>query len=441
MSKVSVRLKSKLNANSLILLLRNNFSIISDNREGNKSFKFSDVLMSAYAMFSLKLSSLLSFQDTYLKDKQNLHSVYQISKVPSDTRMREVIDEIDPIDIQLIFSKVFKRLQRGKELEKFRFMGDFYLVSGDGTEYFSSKTVHCKNCQQRNLRDNSIEYYHQFYGAAIVHPDVKQVIPLASEPIVRQDGETKNDCERNASKRFLEKFKKAHPKLKAIIIEDALSSNAPHINEIRKHHLHFILGVKESDHKYLFDYVNKRKETGQVKEHTVVEKDITHIFSFINDVPLNKSNTDVTINFLEYWEVNNKTGKEQHFAFVTEFKLIESNVYNIMRGGRARWKIENETFNTLKNQGYHFEHNYGHGNMNLSVNLALLMMLAFLIDQTLEISCNLFRGALKEKKRRVRFWDAVRGLFNSFEFESMNQIYEAILYGHQKPKIQILNSS
>jgi len=112
-----------------------------------------------------------------------------------------------------------------------------------------------------------------------------------------------------------------------------------------------------------------------------------------------------------------------------------------MRGGRARWKIENETFNTLKNQDYHFDHNYGHGSKNLSVNLAMLMMLAFLIDQALEISCNLFQGALKKETQRIRLWETVRNLFNSFLFDSMNQIYEAILFGHQKPKIIINNSS
>ena len=70
------------------------------------------------------------------------------------------------------------------------------------------------------------------------------------------------------------------------------------------------------------------------------------------------------------------------------------NVFRLMRGGRARWKIENETFNTLKNQGYNFEHNYGHGEQNLSVVFAMLMMLAFLVDQTQQLCCALFRAAL-----------------------------------------------
>ena len=438
MANKSVKIKKNLNANSLLNLLRECFGSISDLRDDNKKYELADILMSAFAVFSLKSPSILAFKKAYSNEEQNLHSIYQISEVPGETRIRETIDTIKSSNIQDIFPKIFKQLEESNELEKFLFMGEYYLVSGDGTEYFASKMVCCDNCMRRNLKNGSTEYYHQFYGAAIVHPAMKQVIPLASEPIIRQDGDNKNDCERNASKRFLTRFKNDHPQLPAIIIEDALASNAPHIKEILNHNFHYILGVKEADHKYLFAYVKDQKKAGNVTEHTILEGDITHIFSFINDAPLNKSNEDVRVNFLEYWELNNKTGKKQHFSYVTDFKINRQNTYDLMRGGRARWKIENETFNTLKNQDYHFEHNYGHGKENLSVNFALLMMLAFLIDQTLEISCELFQGALEKKGQRIRLWETVRHLYESFVFDSMNQVYEAIFYGYQKPKIEII---
>ena len=79
--------------------------------------------------------------------------------------------------------------------------------------------------------------------------------------------------------------------------------------------------------------------------------------------------------------------------------LTPDNVDVIMRGGRARWKIENETFNTLKNQGYHLEHNYGHGEQNLSVVFAMLMMLAFLVDQTQQLCCPVFQAAGRNWER------------------------------------------
>ncbi len=441
MDTVKINTKKNLNANNLIELLREEFSSINDTRDANKSIELIDILMSAYAIFSLKHPSLLSFRNQYLEDKENLESIYQIKKVPSDNEMREVIDEIETADIQSIFKIFFKILQRGKELKKYLFMEKYYLVSCDGTEYFQSKKICCKNCMVRNLKNGVTENYHQFYGAAIVHPDIKQVIPLSPEPIIRQDGSKKNDCERNASKRWIANFRKSHPKLSVIIIEDALASNAPHIKELIKHDLRFILGAKESDHKYLFEYISVEKKLGNVIEHTIIEDKKTHIFSFANNVPLNESNKNLLVNFVEYWEVNNKTNKIQHFSWVTDIKIKTGNVYDIMLGGRARWKIENETFNTLKNQGYHFTHNYGHGKKNLSVNLAVIMMLAFLIDQMLELSCNLFQGALKKKGARIRLWENVRSLFNEYLFDSMNQIYEAIIFGHKKSKIEILNSS
>ena len=114
-------------------------------------------------------------------------------------------------------------------------------------------------------------------------------------------------------------------------------------------------------------------------------------------MPLNESNPDELVNVLEYWEIH-PDGKVQHFSWITDFLLVPKKVWDIMRGGRARWKIENETFNTLKNQGYHLEHNYGHGEQNLSVVLALLMMLAFLVDQVQQLCCPLFQAAWHKMK-------------------------------------------
>ena len=85
-------------------------------------------------------------------------------------------------------------------------------------------------------------------GAAIIHPDWHEVIPLMPEPIVQQDGTAKNDCERNAAKRFMAKLRQDHPHLKFIVTEDSLSSNAPHIETLHDYGCHSILGVKEGDH-------------------------------------------------------------------------------------------------------------------------------------------------------------------------------------------------
>jgi hypothetical protein len=107
--------------------------------------------------------------------------------------------------------------------------------------------------------------------------------------------------------------------------------------------------------------------------------------------------------------------------------ITKDNARHLVRGGRARWKIENETFNTLKNQGYHFEHNYGHGKQNLSVVFTMLMMLAFLVDQAQQRCCPLFQAVMKKVGSKRLLWERVRSHFYHFVFRSMRDLQEAVL--------------
>jgi len=137
---------------------------------------------------------------------------------------------------------------------------------------------------------------------------------------------------------------------------------------------------------------------------------------------------DCNVNFLECWETQSN-GKVQHFSWVTDFTLTCDNIYDIMRGGRARWKIENETFNTLKNQGYHFEHNFGHGQRNLSSVMAFLMLQAFLIDQVQALACEVFQQAVIASKGKKRFWTRVRSSFTEMYVDTWEDMYMAFIYG------------
>jgi hypothetical protein len=214
-------------------------------------------------------------------------------------------------------------------------------------------------------------------GAVLIHPDRRAVIPLMPEPLVKHDGTEKNDCERTAAKRVIVKLRQDHPNLKLIVTEESLSSNAPHIQVLQDHKLHDILGVKEGDHAFLVAHVAEAEQAGRVTyyDRNDVATGVRHRFRFLRDVPLNEAHADLRVNFLECWEWDGD--QEQHCSWVTDLRVTKGTVYQIMRGGRARWRMENATFNTLKNQGYHYEHNYGHGYQHLSVVFAVLMMLAF----------------------------------------------------------------
>src|SRR4029077_10336678 len=288
------------------------------------------------------------------------------------------------------------------------------------------------SCLHTVHRNGSVTYAHQLLGAAIIHPDVRAVIPLMPEPIGKHDGTDKNDCERNAAKRFVATLRQDHPHLKFIVTEDSLSSNAPHIETLQHHDLHYILGVKEGDHAFLFQQIQAAEHAGRVTYYERHDRaaGVVHRFRFVNDVPLNASNVDVRVNFIEYWEISDT--KVQHFSWVTDLRVSMRNVFHLMRGGRARWKIENETFNTLKNQGYHFEHNYGHGEQNLSVVFATIMMLAFLVDQTQQLCCALFRAVWAKLGSKRLLWERLRALFYGYHLESMRELLEALFYGYER---------
>ena len=149
-----------------------------------------------------------------------------------------------------------------------------------------------------------------------------------------------------------------------------------------------------------------------------------------NDVPLNAANTRGRVNFIEYWEQG--ADKVQHFRWVTDIRVSTRNVYHLMRRGRARWKIENETCNTLKNQGSHFEHNYGHGEQHLSVVFAILLLLAFLVDQAQQLWCALCQAVWAKLGSKRLLWERMRALFYDYAFTSMRQLFEALLYGFKK---------
>ncbi len=397
--------RKHLSADALFGLLRTGFADIADHRPGKPDISLTDALMSAFAMFSLKSPSLLAFDQE--RTEGNLQRVYGIERIPCDTAMREILDPVKPKYLRPLFKAIFRALQRGKALEEMVFVEGYYLLALDGTGYFSSQQIHCASCLERHHRNGTVTYAHQMLGAALIHPDRREVIPLMPE---RRD----------------------HPHLQLIVTEDSLSSNAPHIQVLQEHHVHYILGVKEGDHAYLFAQVAAAEHAGRVTyyDRDDPETGLRHRFRFISDMPLNESHTDLRVNFLECWEW--EQDKVQHFSWVTDLRVNKGTVYQIMRGGRARWRIENETFNTLKNQGYHFEHNYGHGYQHLSVVFAVLMMLAFLVDQVQQLCCPLFQAVWAKLGSKRRLWERMRALFYAYVLTSMRQLFEALFYGLQK---------
>jgi hypothetical protein len=420
--------------------VREAFDLIPDHRQEAKcDITLADALMSGLAVFALKFPSLLKFDEQRREDhiRHNLETLYGVKQAPCDTQLREITDPVEPAAIHPAFRSVLQIAYDTGVLEKYRFLDRFILVSVDGTGLFGSTAVSCSDCAIKQTRGGDTLYYHQLVGAVIVHPDRKHVLPLIPEPILRHDGETKNDCEQTAVKRLLIRLRRDYPKWPMLIVEDALFSKGPHLKLLKELNISYIIGVKEGDHAHLFEAVKAHEDDdtmGGLVQHDE-QKDVTCVFRFVNGLELNKSHPDIKINFLEYVEL--EAGRVRcRFTWVTDQEITEHNCIAIMRGGRARWKVENETFNTLKNQGYRLEHNYGHGQEHLSTNFALLMMLAFLVDQLQELACVPFQQARQRFRSRTSLWDRMRALFVGYFIDGWDIFWEAIIRGHRVARLQ-----
>ncbi len=402
------------------------FEQIEDKRSSNSSYSIFDALKCGFAIYSLKCASLFSFRKRSKAEESNLQSVYRIEKIPSDNGLRQILDGINPCDIQKGFHALFKRIRRIGILDEFRFWSKYFILSIDGVEHFCSKSINCQHCMQRKHRNGTVSNYHAMLSAAIVHPDKKEVFVLDNEPIVKQDGAKKNDCERNAAKRLFTNLKALHAKDYIIFVFDALYACAPIIRQlIENQRWKFVINITPDGNKSLFRQFEGRDQRKQVKWYLVEDEKGLHRFGYTNDLALNNSAADVRVNML-YYEFTNHKGEKLTFTWCTNIKLNKANVYKIMKMGRSRWKIENETFNTLKNQGYNFEHNFGHGQQNLCTNFAFLMMLAFCVDQIQQSSCQYFKKILQDLKTRVKLWESLRSVFKILPCKDMAQIFFCI---------------
>ena len=178
----------------------------------------------------------------------------------------------------------------------------------DGTGHHTSRSVKCKNCRVRNHRDGTGTCHHQMLGAAIVHPDLKEVLPLAPEPIRNDDGAAKNDCERNASRCLVSDLRREHPHMKAVIVEDSLASNGPHIGALMENDFRFMRGARPKDRELPFSWF----EAGGTRETWKRRDRGTGAFQRFDwdcGLPLNDARFGLKVNMPEYVE----TGKASMF--------------------------------------------------------------------------------------------------------------------------------
>jgi len=409
----------------------------ADPRPGsNLHYQLRDFFLSAFAVFFSQSPSFLAHQALMEKEKggSNARSIFAIRGIPSDNQIRGVLDEIDPVVVRPAYRMTVDLLKDRRVLEKFRFLEGKYLLALDGTGYFFSESIHCPGCTVQHHRDGRTTYSHSVLLPALVHPERSQVIPLEPEFITRQDGEEKQDSEYQAAQRWLQSMGSRYAPWGTVLLGDDLFASQPMIEAVRAQQVSYIFVAKPASHKYLYEELTGlEKLNGQQRvsrRHWTGRAHRTVIYRYANKVGLNaRRNDGIEVNWLEITILDDKGKSTFHSAFITDLEITEQNVASLAEAGRCRWKIENENTNTLKTKGYHFEHNFGHGQKYLSCTLLSLNVLAFLFHTVLELldtRVALLRASLP---RRDTFYQHLAALTQYWRFDSWHHLVIFMLQG------------
>ena len=402
----------------------------------NTRYTLQDAVLGAFGIFFTQSPSFLEYQRRlqYTKGQNNVHTLFDVERIPCDNQVRKLLDPIAPSHLDSVFMEVFEGLEQQRMLTHFRVLRDQLLVALDGTNYFSSKAIHCANCLTRQLSNGQTLYYHAAITPVIVCPGQSQVIALPPAYIMPQDGHIKQDCERAAGKRWLATHAEQVAPHGVTLLGDDLYSNQPFCTLVLHHHFNFIFTCKPDSHPKFYERVafwqatdamaqcEGRRFNGRFTEVTMVR--------YLNEVRLRRGDDALSVHWFDLTVVNAKTGEQlYHNSCITNHRLMADNVMDIAHAGRGRWKIENENNNVLKTKGYHLEHNFGHGKTYLSAFLLSLNLLAFLFHTVLEWSDAKYALLRRALTRRQTFFQDIQALMRYMVFDHWDHLMDFMIRG------------
>ena len=345
------------------------------------------LIWSGILLFLLKLSSRRQF-NLEARNRKFLENLNRLADtgaetIPYDGTVAYFLEKLPPFELESLSPKMVTRLIRSKALDKDRLFGHF-LIAIDGSGMLKSTKRHCEHCLTQTKGGKTL-YFHHVLEAKLVTPG-GLALSVATEFIENIDlNASKQDCELKAFKRIEKKIKKVFPQLKICLLLDGLYAAAPVFDICRKNQWQFIITFKKGSIPELYREFSalRRMRNDQRKEET--KKGIRRTFAWVNELPYKGHTLDV------FQEIEISKKRRANFVWLTNFKVNTITVKKLAhKGGRLRWKIENEGFNRQKNGGYDLEHVYSKDS-NAAKNFYFLLQIAHILDQ-LMIHGSLLKG-------------------------------------------------
>jgi len=423
----------------LVERLRIVAAALPDRRTGdNRVFSMADIALSAFSVFFTQCPSFLSFQQAMeqSRGRNNARSLFQIQCIPSDNHIRQTLDPVESSHLFGLFDDLHQAFDKTGVLQAMRAVGHTRLIAIDATWYFSSssKNIHCPNCSSIRHAEGQTTHFHSAITPVIVSPGHSQVVPLRPEFITPQDGQVKQDCEIAAAKRWLQAHAQRYSTGNDTLLGDDLYAHQPFCRQVLLHNFHFFFTCKPASHPYLSQWVQALEAGGDLHSLKARVKGKGnrweyHHYQWANSVPLTEEADALKVNWCQLTITDAEGAVRYRNSFITDWTISADNVAGLVAAGRARWKIENENNNVLKNRGYHLEHNFGHGKQHLSSLLATMNLLAFGLHTLLELADENYQLIRATVGARRRFFQHLEALTTYLHFETWERLMDFMMQG------------
>lgn len=410
-------------------MLRKRASEIPEHRTGeNEQYNLVDAVLSGFSVFYMQCPSFLSWQQDMEKSKgrSNAQSLFGIESIPCVEQIRNLLDPVKPSYLGPVFWDVYSSLSSGGQLNEITGVGGTRLISLDGTQHHSSKTICCPNCRV-TVHNEQATYSHNVLLAMLCSPEHSEVLSLEPEYLTLQDGHDKQDSEQAAIKRWVEKHSSRFTPWSSTLLADDLHCHQPICELCIQHKMYFIFTCKRDSHTTLYEELDLLKKVegaiGEKKERRWNGRhyELWH-YRWAESLPLRREKP-LLVNWCEVTIYHAKTGEQLYYnAWATNHVVNQETVHEVVVSGRCRWKVENEGINVLKNHGYNFEHNYGHGEQHLANTLLSLLLIAFLFHTVLQLNSILYQAVRQAVGSRRKFFNDIQALTRYILFSSWHQL-------------------
>jgi hypothetical protein len=344
-------------------------------------------------MFLLKLGSRrqIKFRFNTEEFKRNIALLTgeQTSAVAHPDTLGNLLKKSSPQGVSNVRGKMINRLLRMKCFSNYRLLGKYYLICIDATGHLVFRERHCKHCLRMKLNGKTI-YYHNVLDAKLIAENgfalsietefIENLPSYPQDKIKLKD--LKQDCELKAFYRLAHNLKRRFPQLRICLLLDSLYAVKPVLSLCNKYGWKYIITFKEGSMPEVYAEYISLKECQQENRAQIKEGDLIQKFSWVTNIDYRGP----CFHVLECNET--KPGKKgrletTRFVWITNIDIDKYNFRSIAKGGRLRWKIENEGFNMQKNGGYNLEHPYSQNEVAMK-NFYLLLQIAHIINQLME---------------------------------------------------------